>query len=263
MNVGPVRPNGNHLARSATAPALAAGRRPKRLSTNVADTLIERIVSGSYVVGSQLPPEPALVEEFEVSRPVIREAVKLLEAAHLVTIRQGDGTVICERSRWSMLDPRVLKVAVAYDLGDRLTNDATELRVELEGALVAEAAPKLTDSDFSVMLVSLRMMDSSSDPNELQAADIAFHGTYRQRSGNELKSSIVRFLVDEMPPPAFAAADLRAMYDIANRQHWDLYHALREGRTADAVDAIARHVRQNWTYRVANEPAGPALSPPT
>lgn len=219
-----------------------------RLSTSVADALIDRIVSGGYPVGRQLPPEPALVSEFGVSRPVVREAVKLLESAHLVTIRQGDGTVVCPRSQWSILDPRVLRVALAHDIGDRLTADAIVLRAELERDLVAEAAPLLTDDDFTAMLERLHEMDRSTTFAELIAADLAFHQIYRERSGNVLKSSIVRFLVEEMPADARVIAEPRAMYNFANRQHWELYRALREGRTADAVEAISQHVLDNWLH---------------
>ncbi|SEH65461.1 MULTISPECIES: GntR family transcriptional regulator [unclassified Leifsonia] len=227
----------------------ASRRRPQRLSTAVADELLRRIVSGEYAVGAQLPPEPLLVDEFEVSRPVAREAVKSLEAAGLVSIRQGEGTVVRARQEWSILDQRVLRVALTYSAGSRLVDDAIDLRAELERSLVAEAAEKLTDGDFSRMVDHLRVMDSSTDLTELQRADLAFHQIYRERAGNELKSSIARLLVEEMPLAERIMRDPRAMYDFANKQHWEIYEALLDGRTDDAIDAIARHVRESWTWR--------------
>jgi DNA-binding FadR family transcriptional regulator len=223
--------------------------RPRRLSTSVSDELLRRIVSGEYPVGTPLPPEPLLVDEFDVSRPVVREAVKSLESAGLVSIRQGDGTVVRDRATWSMLDPRVLRVALLYDTGDRLTDDATELRVELERALISEAALKLTEADFAAMAEHLRVIDTATRLIDMQGADLGFHQIYRSRSGNELKSSIVRLLLEEMPPPERLAQHSREMYDVANRQHWEIYRALRDGRTDDAMDAIARHVRGTWTWR--------------
>jgi DNA-binding FadR family transcriptional regulator len=241
---------GQIVALTATTDARATRRsRPRRLSTSVSDELLRRIVSGEYAVGTPLPPEPLLVDEFDVSRPVVREAVKSLESAGLVSIRQGDGTVVRDRATWSMLDPRVLRVALVYDTGDRLTDDATELRVELERALIAEAAPKLTEADFAAMAEHLRVMDTATQLVDLQRADLGFHQTYRDRSGNELKSSIVRLLLEEMPPPERLARQSRDMYDVANRQHWEIYRALRDRRTDDAMDAIARHVREMWTWR--------------
>lgn len=223
--------------------------RPQRLSTAVADELLRRIVSGEYAVGTQLPPEPLLVDEFEVSRPVAREAVKSLETAGLVSIRQGEGTVVRARQQWSILDQRVLRLALAYSAGSRFVDDAIELRAELERSLVAEAAEKLTDGDFSGMVDHLRVMDSATDLPELQRADLAFHQIYRERAGNELKSSIARLLVEEMPLTERITREPRAMYDFANKQHWEIYQALLEGRIDDAIDAITRHVRESWTWR--------------
>jgi len=235
---------------SADAANSSRTRRPRRLSTSIAEELLRRVVSGEYPVGTQMPPEPLLTDEFQVSRPVIREAVKSLESAGLVTIRQGDGTIVRERARWSMLDPRVLRFALIYDSGERLLDDATELRVELERALIAEAAPKLTEADLALMADQLHVMDVSTEFSELGSADAAFHQTYRDRSGNELKSSLVRLLLEEMPPPERLSRQSRAMYDVANRQHWEIFHALRDGRTDDAMDAVTRHVREMWTWRL-------------
>ncbi|MEO7015670.1 MAG: FadR/GntR family transcriptional regulator [Leifsonia sp.] len=224
-------------------------RRPQRLSTAVADGLLRRIVSGEYAVGTRLPPEPLLVDEFEVSRPVAREAVKSLETAGLVSIRQGEGTVVRARQEWNILDQRVLRLALTYSVGSRLVDDAIDLRAEVERSLVAEAAEKLTDGDLSGMVDHLRVMDSATDLAELQRADLAFHQVYRERAGNELKSSIARLLVEEMPLAERSTRGPRAMYDFANKQHWEIYQALLEGRTEDAKDAITRHVRESWTWR--------------
>lgn len=227
----------------------SSGRRPQRLSTPIADELLRRVVAGEYPVGTPLPPEPVLVEEFNVSRPVIREAVKSIESSGLVSIRQGDGTVVRDRGQWRILDPRVLPVALAYDIGSRLTDDAIALRAELDGALLVDAAAHLTDSDFSAMLEQLRIMDTATELIDLQRADLAFHRVYRERSGNELKSSIVKLLIEEMPPPERIIREPRAMYDVANRDHWDIYEALRAGRVEDAAAALDRHVHELWIWR--------------
>jgi DNA-binding GntR family transcriptional regulator len=43
--------------------------------------------------------------------------------------------------------------------------------------------------------------------------------------------------------------DQQSVDDFTNKQHWEIYQALLEGRTDDAIDAIARHVRESWTWR--------------
>ncbi|PWF65191.1 FadR family transcriptional regulator [Shewanella sp. BC20] len=60
-----------------------------RASTEVGQQLKEAIIDGRYKAGDKLPSERELIELFMVSRTVVREAVKILEASGLVEIRQG------------------------------------------------------------------------------------------------------------------------------------------------------------------------------
>jgi len=60
----------------------------------VVEQLKERIISGEYKSGDQLPPEAALCELFGVSRITVREALKKLNMMGLVEIKQGKGTFV-------------------------------------------------------------------------------------------------------------------------------------------------------------------------
>ena len=64
------------------------------LSLEITEKLARRITSAKYPVGSKLPTERALAEEFGVARHVVREALKRIEALGLVRIRQGSGIYV-------------------------------------------------------------------------------------------------------------------------------------------------------------------------
>src|SRR5579859_5360591 len=64
------------------------------LYRSLATRLERRIADGRYPVGSQLPPEPVLEQEFGVSRITIRQALSMLKRRGLVTSRSGLGTVV-------------------------------------------------------------------------------------------------------------------------------------------------------------------------
>jgi len=64
------------------------------LSAQVAERLLSEILDGSYSPGSSLPSEVALVSRFGVSRVVIREAIRALEARGLVEASQGKRPVV-------------------------------------------------------------------------------------------------------------------------------------------------------------------------
>lgn len=217
-----------------------------RLSTSISDELVRRVVRGDYPPGSLLPSEPHLVAEFDVSRPVAREAVKSLEGVGLVTIRQGEGTVVRDSSSWNFLDPRVLRTALAANVGSRMRRDAVQLRLDLDSSLFAEAAPKLTPDDLAAMEAHARSMDVESSLDQLHKADLAFHAIYQRRAGNQLTEGIVHLLLDEMPAAVSVVAHPRESYDDANREHWAMLAALHEGRYDDALSLLRAHISRGF-----------------
>jgi GntR family transcriptional repressor for pyruvate dehydrogenase complex len=67
----------------------ASNRRVPKISEIVASELRQKILRGEVAEGESLSPEAVLVEEYNVSRPSLREAMRLLEAQGLVAIRRG------------------------------------------------------------------------------------------------------------------------------------------------------------------------------
>lgn len=76
---------------SAGTSSLRASRR-ERLFVRVVDELTREITGGVYPIGTRLPTEHELCARFEASRHTIREALRQLREAHLVSARQGSGT---------------------------------------------------------------------------------------------------------------------------------------------------------------------------
>lgn len=78
---------------SASSPARPPARRQftqPRVAEMVADILRSRIVDGALPDGSMLPKQDDLIEEFQVSRPSFREAVRILENEGLISVRRGN-----------------------------------------------------------------------------------------------------------------------------------------------------------------------------
>ena len=68
----------------------------RKLYQQVASTLASAVADGQYSVGSRLPSERDLADEFGVSRPTVREAMIALEIRGIVEIRQGSGVYVLE-----------------------------------------------------------------------------------------------------------------------------------------------------------------------
>ena len=107
-----------------------------RRHREILDTLLQRIVDGQYPVGSLLPKEEAIRDEFDVSRGTGREALRALEERRVAVVRHGRGAIVQPPEAWNALDPAV---AAALSRGRKRRRFLDEVE-ELRGALRAEAA---------------------------------------------------------------------------------------------------------------------------
>src|ERR1700712_2302740 len=99
----------NKMPGQALFPKTSGLRSPKRdTSEDVAHVIGCRIVQGMHPSGALLPTEHELCAALGVSRPALREGLRLLGAKGMIVGRRKVGTVVRPRSDWNMLDAAVL-----------------------------------------------------------------------------------------------------------------------------------------------------------
>jgi len=111
------------------------------LSDQVADVLATEIRAGRLAVGDKLPTEAALVEQFAVSRTVIREAVSRLKSLGLVDSRQGSGMYVKDAG----FSP--LNFDARHAVSKQAVIQMVEVRRALEAEVAALAAQRRTPED--------------------------------------------------------------------------------------------------------------------
>ena len=225
--------------------------RPARFASFVVEALAEAIVSGAFAEGDVLPTEPALCEQFGFSRTVVREGLKMLEERGLVRVEQGRGTTVQPRSAWNLLDPVVLRIALAHDHDMSLLDDLMAVRVVLEREMAKAAAGRLTQDELAALAENLEQMDESYDDYErFRSYDLAFHAVVMKASGNEVGLTIVRAIHRHGGiTPLLAAGASREVLEQTWREHRDIYDALAAGDGALAGDRIAMHIESAWAER--------------
>jgi DNA-binding FadR family transcriptional regulator len=88
--------------------SLSGRRAARNFHSFVINEIGSAIVSGRFPIGSVLANDMVMMEQFGVSRTVLREALKTLEAKGLVEARPKVGTRVAPRSRWNFFDPQLL-----------------------------------------------------------------------------------------------------------------------------------------------------------
>jgi DNA-binding FadR family transcriptional regulator len=221
------------------------------LSVVVVKVLVDRIVSGEYPPGSLLPPEPVLCQSFDVSRSVVREAVKALEEKGLARARQGHGTTITEPDEWNLLDPVVLDAAVRHDETMEILDDLVEVRVALECDMVRAATQRMTRTDFDELARILGELESEIKvPERYFETDTRYHDFILRCSGNRLGRSIIRSIhpyaraSTRYSPPADDEDILQS-----HLGHTAIYECLDRRDPDGAATAMEEHIRDSWILR--------------
>ncbi|MEW9527082.1 FadR/GntR family transcriptional regulator [Microbispora sp. NPDC049125] len=151
----------------------------------VVEAVGRRIVTGKDAPGSTLDLD-AMEFTFDVSKTVVREALKVLAAKGLVDARPKRGTFVRPRSEWSLLDPDLLRWQFEEPEGSGLLDDLYEVRIIVEPAGARLAAARRTEEDIARLSATLATVTPECGAKEIVEADLAFHRRLLEASHNEL-----------------------------------------------------------------------------
>ena len=208
--------------------------------------LEEKLIDGTWSVGTRLPAERKLAESLGVSRNSLREAIFALKARGLLTSRPGSGVFVTDRLQSAVTSPWRQLVADHPDL----RWDTLEFRRELEAATASYAALRANRADLKKIEAIVRRLDAaydSGDKAEEHRADADFHEAIAEASHNSmflyLHSGMVRMLREHI------SLNLKSMEDGAGKeterlraQHFRIWDAIREKKPDMAREAMLEHI---------------------
>jgi len=156
-----------------------------RVRSGVQADLARMIASGAVEPGHNLPTEAELSVQFGVSRTVVREAIKGLEAKYLVRSRARVGTIVLPREDWALLDAEVLDWVADYLDVAQFGDAVLEARRAIEPAAAELACARASLADLAEVEKALDAMDGAGgDPEAFTRADLAFHEALLRASHN-------------------------------------------------------------------------------
>lgn len=236
---------------SANGTRPSAARRPARRADAVVHDLLERIVSGGLVERDLLPREPALCDEYGVSRTVIREAVKSLEEKGLVTARQGIGTLVSAQEAWNLLDPELLAAIVRHDEQYEILDQLIMVRTALESQMAGDAARRANAADLHDLTELMAQLDASTKtPEQMDDVDVAFHERIMLASGNQLARAIVRTVHAEARRSIrYSGKASVSDRELSNSQHRAVLAAIAAGDADEAATRMTAHITEAWERR--------------
>ena len=169
---------------------IAIPEKRERLGDRLYGQILEQIMSGTLRPGDKLPSENQLCGLFNVSRPVVRQALVRLQADGLVATRKGLGTIIQNTPPEGLT-----RFSQPSDVAHMLR--CLELRLAVEGQAAAWAALRHTGPELRRIARALEAFEEQMAIGGVTAtADFAFHQAVAAASGNILFEQVLQSLDD-------------------------------------------------------------------
>jgi DNA-binding FadR family transcriptional regulator len=227
---------------------IVTDRDPARvgLHRNVLDQLGMLIVSGSITPGEVLLIEQ-LESRFAVSKSVIREAVRVLESMGLVSSRRRVGVTVLVREHWNVFDPRIIRWRLGGDDRDSQLRSLGGLRRGVEPVAAALAAQRATPEQCGELMRAVMEMAIHAKSGDLQAyvkADIAFHRTILEASGNEMLRALAPLVAEVLTGRTRLHLMPSNPNPLAVRLHADVAQAIQGGDAVAAETAMREIVEE-------------------
>jgi DNA-binding FadR family transcriptional regulator len=208
---------------------LPARKKYRNLAQGVVEELSARIRRSEFNPGDKLPPEAAIMEEYGVSRTVVREAISQLQAAGLVQTRHGIGTdsVVTVRDVLAILELRIsMETEAAWLAASRRTVE----QVARMGEALGEMQRALVNGRTSV------------------EADVRFHQLIAEATDNryfvELLGQLGSAIIPRarLNPPGLGEDKPTDYLERVNREHEDIYKAILRRDPEAARAAMRTHL---------------------
>lgn len=216
-----------------------------RTADAVVDQIERLILQGVLQVTDRLPGERELADHLNVSRPIVREAIKTLEERGLLVSRHGGGTfvadVIGQIFSQPILDLIGRHRSAAYDY--------LEYRREIEGVAASLAAKRATKADRALLtgiIDSMKAAHGEADFDHEAALDVEFHSTIGECAHNMILLHTLRSCYRLLSDGVFFNRALvyaqSGTRDQLLSQHVAIYDAIIDGDAKTAKHAAEYHM---------------------
>jgi GntR family transcriptional repressor for pyruvate dehydrogenase complex len=216
--------------------------REQRLYERVVEKVLELISSGAWKPGFRLPPERELSEAFGVSRTVVREAVKALEARGVLESTTGSGVSV-RLADFNMVSRSLqtyMQLTNLVDFEIRLN----EVRRVLEVELVALAAGRATPEQRSQLRqICEQMRAGGKTAQQMAELDFRLHVTLAEATQNDLFKILLAPLIDQLRDHIILTwEDFPRPVNLVFDQHEAIVAAVENGDAEAARQAMIKHL---------------------
>lgn len=212
----------------------------RSLAEQVAEKMEELVQEGMFAPGDKLPNEYDLSEMLHVGRSTIREAIKILESRHVLKIRRGFGTYVCDNVGITK-DPLGFRF---IDGKKNLSLDLCAIRMMLEPNIAKLAAKNATAQDIQEIQQACDNVTALIELREPYGKeDMLFHTRIAESTKNSVIPRVIPII----------CSGIETYVNITNHKqagttaltHQKIVDAIKAHDEKAAFDAMEQHIRDN------------------
>lgn len=226
--------------------------RGARASDEIAAQIRSEVAAGKLPVGTRLPSERTLAEQFGVSRNTLREALRSLEHAGLIQLQKGavGGAIVQDRSS-EAIGSGLLDM---YHLGGIRPRDLTQARILYETIIIRLACANARRADIDALNANIEMAEGarrSGDFNARIALHLEFHRMLARIAGNPIMVAVMNGVLDIMARFLHTIGPYDNTFVTPSRRRFMKYFAARDIDAAVAeMEALLKKLEKSYLSRV-------------
>lgn len=212
-----------------------------KLSDQVYELILSKIVDGEFAANSKLPTEIELSKQLNVSRPVLRQALARLRQDEVISSRQGSGSYVMRRPA-----PQMLDFAPVGSIAD--IQRCFEFRAAIEGAAAALAADRRSEAHLARIESALQSLATAIETGELGVeADESFHAAIAEATENQFFVSARTSMLTQIQFGMNLTRNLSRSQTMermirVQKEHEKITKAIRDQNPKEAQDHMETHI---------------------
>lgn len=239
--------------------------RSTRAFEEIAGQIRKALAEGQLQVGSRLPAERTLAEQFGVSRNTLREALRSLEHAGLIRLQRGasGGAFISESSGEAVMTG----LMDMFHLGVIEPAQLTEARIWLEPIIVREACKRAKATDIRALNENIEAAEvayQQGDFSRRAEINLEFHRILARLTGNPIMVTVVNGLLDVLHDFIDKIGSVDNVFVLASRRRFMKHFAAGDAESAVAeMESSLKRLQRTYLSSIDKNPkATPAARPP-
>ncbi len=213
----------------------------RTLAEDIIGSIKQLVDSGELKSGDRLPGERELSDQLQVSRASVREALRALSFAGIISIKPGDGTYLNESAGYNFTELLNKKLGLFIRKNDYLI--LMEARRVLETQLARFSAERATPEIIASLEENVKKMaEDLDDPDIFVREDVKFHVTVSEAAENEILNLTMEAVRELLLDVQKLVAETPGLRPKSLRFHREILESIKKGDSEEAAKVMDEHL---------------------